>query len=244
MSITFAVRPTLNGRIVGNRVGAGVTFICVVEFDHDAGLIGRNDDVRDADWPAVIGRPKARAEIGVKGSVAADGVNVILAQWVHGEMVNSGVPDVVGREQWAGQAGTDGGSRRRRRRGRDSLFPGGSLDRPTGEEQDRYRQQYTRKRAGHEHAGHLAGRPGDSGCCAGSMIEFRRTSQNLSAFELDALRQWQIRRPVDRVSLTSHVGLPGVGAGFPPAAGLFFAAKYAADLRARCADVDVGDAAV
>src|SRR5256885_12604550 len=42
----------------------------------------------------------------------------------------------------------------------------------------------------------------------------------------------------------AHVGLPRVGAGFAAAAGLLLAPEGAADLGARGADVDVGDAAI
>ena len=62
--------------------------------------------------------------------------------------------------------------------------------------------------------------------------------------ELDALRQRQLIGPVDGVGLAPHVLLPGIGAGFAPAAGFFFAAEGAADLGAGGADVHVGDAAV
>jgi hypothetical protein len=51
-------------------------------------------------------------------------------------------------------------------------------------------------------------------------------------------------RPVDRVGLAAHVGLPGVGAGLAAAAGVLLAAEGAADLGAAGADVHVGDAAV
>ena len=58
------------------------------------------------------------------------------------------------------------------------------------------------------------------------------------------LRQRQRVRPVDRVRLPAHVGFPRVGSGLAAAAGFLFAAERAADLGARRADVDVGDAAV
>ena len=62
--------------------------------------------------------------------------------------------------------------------------------------------------------------------------------------ELDALRERQVVAPVDRVGLAAHVGLPGVAPGLAPAARLLLAAERPADLGARGADVDVGDAAV
>src|SRR5688572_31270125 len=62
--------------------------------------------------------------------------------------------------------------------------------------------------------------------------------------EGNALGEREIRRVVDRVRHAAHVGFPSVGAGLAAAAGDFFAAERAADLRAARANVDVGDAAV
>ena len=62
--------------------------------------------------------------------------------------------------------------------------------------------------------------------------------------KFDALGQGQFAGPVDRVGLAAHIGFPGIGAGLTAAAGIFFAAKSAADFRAAGADVDIGDAAV
>ena len=62
--------------------------------------------------------------------------------------------------------------------------------------------------------------------------------------ELHALGQRQGRAVVDRVGGAAHVGLPGVRAGLAAAAGLLLAAEGAADLGARGADIDVGDAAI
>src|SRR5690606_31671521 len=59
-----------------------------------------------------------------------------------------------------------------------------------------------------------------------------------------ALRQRQRLRIVDGVGSAAHVSLPGVRAGLPAAARLLLAAKGAADLGARSADIDVGDTAV
>src|SRR5581483_5734282 len=53
-----------------------------------------------------------------------------------------------------------------------------------------------------------------------------------SQIELDPLRQWQRIRPVNRVCLPPHVGLPRVGTGFASAAGFLLAAERAADLGA------------
>ena len=77
-----------------------------------------------------------------------------------------------------------------------------------------------------------------------AMLESSGTRRHSLVAELDALGQRQVRGPVQRVGLASHVGLPGVGAGFAAAAGFLFAAERAADLGAAGADVDVGDAAV
>src|SRR5688572_24194103 len=65
-----------------------------------------------------------------------------------------------------------------------------------------------------------------------------------SEVELDALRQRQVVRIVDRVGLAAHVRLPRVGARLAAAAGFLLAAERAADLGAAGADVDVRDAAV
>src|SRR5690606_13309871 len=62
--------------------------------------------------------------------------------------------------------------------------------------------------------------------------------------ELDALRERQFARIIDGVGGAPHVVLPGIRAGLAAAAGFFLAAERAADLGARGADVDVGDAAV
>ena len=53
-----------------------------------------------------------------------------------------------------------------------------------------------------------------------------------------------VAAPVDGVGLAAHVGLPGIRAGLAAAAGVLLAAEGAADLGARGAEVDVGDAAV
>src|ERR1017187_1651434 len=66
----------------------------------------------------------------------------------------------------------------------------------------------------------------------------------LLQLELDALRQWQLARPVERVGLPAHVGLPRVAARFAAAPGILLAAEGAADLGATGADIDVGDAAI
>src|SRR5690606_29095130 len=62
--------------------------------------------------------------------------------------------------------------------------------------------------------------------------------------KLDALGQWQGGAVVDRGGAAAHVLLPGVGAGFSAAAGVFFAAEGAADLGAGGADIDAGQTAV
>src|SRR5688572_24504237 len=59
-----------------------------------------------------------------------------------------------------------------------------------------------------------------------------------------ALGQRQGGGVFDGVGGAAHVGLPAVGAGLAPAAGLLLAAEGAADLSAARTDVDVGDAAV
>ena len=44
--------------------------------------------------------------------------------------------------------------------------------------------------------------------------------------------------------MAAHVGLPGIGAGLAPTAGVFLATERSADLGAAGADVDVGDPAI
>src|SRR6185312_15869200 len=65
-----------------------------------------------------------------------------------------------------------------------------------------------------------------------------------SELELDSLGERQVARPVDGVGLAAHVGPPGIGARLAAAAGVLLPAEGAADLGARGADVDVGNAAV
>ena len=62
--------------------------------------------------------------------------------------------------------------------------------------------------------------------------------------EIDALRQRQVAAPVHGAGLAPHVGFPRVGTRLATAAGVLLAAERAADLGARRADVDVGDAAI
>ena len=86
--------------------------------------------------------------------------------------------------------------------------------------------------------GHGAGAPWLAASCAAKL----RLSVLLP--KRDSLRQRQRIRPVDRVRLPAHVGLPRVRSRLAAAAGFLLAAERAADFRARRADVDVGDAAV
>ena len=62
--------------------------------------------------------------------------------------------------------------------------------------------------------------------------------------ELDALRQREFFAVVHGLGGAAHVVFPSVAAGLAAAAGFFLAAEGPADLGARGADVDVGDAAV
>ena len=62
--------------------------------------------------------------------------------------------------------------------------------------------------------------------------------------ELDALGQGQAVAVVNRVGGAAHIGLPGIGAGFTPAAGFLLAPERPADFGAGWADIDVGDAAI
>src|SRR5574340_1794839 len=58
------------------------------------------------------------------------------------------------------------------------------------------------------------------------------------------LRQRQLRPPIDRRGLTTHVGLPGIGPRFAPAPGGLLSTEGSADLRPGGPDVDIGNAAI
>src|SRR3954447_1858204 len=64
-------------------------------------------------------------------------------------------------------------------------------------------------------------------CCASSV----------ACAELDALGERKFPRKIDRVGLAAHVIFPGVAPAFPAAAGVFFPAKCAPDLRAARAGI-------
>src|SRR5687767_9826171 len=90
-------------------------------------------------------------------------------------------------------------------------------------------------------------RPGHSSrrsATPGSSTATRPARPPSGDVELDALRERQVARVVDRVGLAPHVDLPGVGTRFAAAARVLLAAERAADLGTRSADVDVGNAAV
>src|SRR5690242_19823922 len=94
---------------------------------------------------------------------------------------------------------------------------------------------------------HSAEARGGSGGCAvpGAARRVQASTPQLNLCpERDPLRERERRRPVDGVRLAAHVDLTVVGAGLAAAARLLLAAERTADLRARRADVHVGDAAV
>src|SRR5687768_1529753 len=62
--------------------------------------------------------------------------------------------------------------------------------------------------------------------------------------KLNALRQRQLIRVIDRIGLPAHISLPGIGAALTAAARFFFPAKRTAYLSTRSTDVHVGNAAV
>src|SRR5690606_18362078 len=66
----------------------------------------------------------------------------------------------------------------------------------------------------------------------------------IASAELHSLGEREFGGVVDRVGGPAHIGLPGVRAGFPSTAGLLLPAERAADLRARGADIDIGDSAI
>src|SRR5262245_55457040 len=55
---------------------------------------------------------------------------------------------------------------------------------------------------------------------------------------------WQRARPIDRIGLPAHIGLPRIRAGLAPATGFFFPSKRSTDLGATGADVHIGNATV
>src|SRR5438093_11271066 len=61
---------------------------------------------------------------------------------------------------------------------------------------------------------------------------------------MDALCERQFAGEINCVRLPPHVALPDVAAAFPSAAGIFLAAKSAADLGPTGAHVYIGNAAV
>src|SRR5882757_2210255 len=70
------------------------------------------------------------------------------------------------------------------------------------------------------------------------------TLNRWSHVEFDALRERQLRTPIDRRGLAPHVRFPGVRAGLAAAAGVLLAAEGAADLSAGGSEIDVGNTAV
>ena len=58
-----------------------------------------------------------------------------------------------------------------------------------------------------------------------------RICRSVSEVELDALCEGDLPPPVNGARLAAHVGLPGIGARLPSAAGLLLAPECAADFR-------------
>ena len=66
----------------------------------------------------------------------------------------------------------------------------------------------------------------------------------LACAELNSLREGELAGEIDRVGLAAHIHLPAIAPTLATAAGLFFAAEGAADLRATRPGVYVGNSAV
>ena len=88
------------------------------------------------------------------------------------------------------------------------------------------------------------GWPGQPGHDRRSAIVCSRTRPAQSTSNLTPCASGRRAAVVDGAGLAAHIGLPGVGAGFAPAAGLLLAAEGAADLGAGRADIHIGDAAI
>src|SRR5438477_9417905 len=83
----------------------------------------------------------------------------------------------------------------------------------------------------------------------GAFMLFRMSSQlhcrtSLACAELNSLRQRKLAREIDRVGLAAHVRLPAIAATLAAAAGLFFAAESAADLRTARTGIHVRNSAI
>src|SRR5205814_8896519 len=79
---------------------------------------------------------------------------------------------------------------------------------------------------------------------SGRSTRLRVRAAGVVAGELDSLRERQLSRKVNRVRLTAHITFPGIAAALASAAGIFLAAKRAADLRPARAGVDVSDSTI
>ena len=78
---------------------------------------------------------------------------------------------------------------------------------------------------------------------ANSRNELSRPA-TLACAELNSLRERKLAREINRVRLTAHVALPAIASALAAAAGIFLAAKCAANLGATRSGVHVCDPAI
>src|SRR5262245_3734881 len=77
-----------------------------------------------------------------------------------------------------------------------------------------------------------------------SGIHFSGSGAYALDVELDTLRQGQSTAVIDSAGHAPHIGLPSIGAGFAPSAGLLLAPESAADLCTRRAHIHIGQSAI
>src|SRR5699024_4814792 len=75
-------------------------------------------------------------------------------------------------------------------------------------------------------------------------IQLSSCSTTVSHGKVDALSKRQFAGVVYGICGPAHIRSPCIGARFAAAAGFFLAAKGSADLRSRCSNIDVNDAAI
>ena len=136
VAVAVALGSALDRDIFGDRVGARVALVRVVERHCDAWRVAVDHRVRDADRPAV---PEPRSEVGLQRSRIADRSDIRARPRVDRELRDVRVPDVVVGEQRApGRVGQP-----RLARGRH----GGEREDDSGEDDPAHRLVIDRTRA-------------------------------------------------------------------------------------------------
>src|SRR5579863_1489077 len=105
MEVSTALRPALNRRVRGNRIGAGVAFTGIGEADRNGWLAARHNNVRDTNRFAVV---ETGSKIGVQVAAKTDALDVasrIAINWQSGDVA---VPDIInGKERAAANTGSE-----------------------------------------------------------------------------------------------------------------------------------------